>query len=368
MRPRRVLHRVAAACLRHAAMSVQTETAMNKSIDEDHPAQSTAHVLSTFSILMLSSAMTTIIDPFPMVQIAFLLTLSLLLSTTFRFASTATATSRIDRRTHRGLTTVHAFALEGAQVAIVLAALWDWSCIGFPHGGAARLLASLALHAAAIYAVDVIETLVVLGRVRHPVQVQTFVLCRKRLWPALINLLRKEQSRVGLPAPKAGGVVVVARKGFGLWSVRKMVVVEGSKARRYSDGELRDGWETRPWMPGSIGARARRHSFPDDQLNTRPLLFDARLLGVSHGVSPVDAPACTEQPRGRTSSTSTSPGKDDCATSTGRVRRIVGTIEGTGSPSRGRKKGRESVGDKAGVERGRGHAAPRWRPAGGTAR
>lgn len=202
-------------------------------------------------------------------QLFISLFLTLLLSVTFRFVTTSTAISRISRTTRQRLTICHAFAIEGLQLLIAASTLYQLYFSILPTFNLSmalsvvRLLTLFFRNSMAIFAIDFIDTFVVLGTIRHPVQLQTFVLTRKRLWPTLVRLwVLSGKSGPGMPLPKQGGMISIARRCLGLQFVETIVLLQPrTRKQRNPSKTAASRTLIRTTSP-------RRNSFPYHLLNT----------------------------------------------------------------------------------------------------
>lgn len=300
-------------------------------------------------------------DFMPLPALVFLL-LALLLSAAFRLTTATTAPLWARQTAKQRMMTFHAFAIEGLQVLIVASGVYQVYSTATPQAtlesiitASVRLLASVIAHGIAVFGVDFIESLVILGTIRHPVQIQTFLLTREVLWPMLArSCVASSMEICGIPVPKGGSMVIVASKFFGVQHARNIVIMQKKMKirRRLSSGDVRTVEEmsralTTPATP------MRRFSFPDDQLNTSPILRDSRTshLTSMHKKADKDTPSLQFRGRATTVPRKISFGSRGSSGSSSRVKTIVGNIEGGSSQSRERA--------------AKGHVAARWRPAGG---
>lgn len=141
-----------------------------------------------------------------------LLALAVLLSISFRLLINVHLTPRQGQL----LTTIHAFATEGVQLLLAIlcffnSALYVYATLDFNENGevsitrsqdivlvALAAVGSIALHIIAIYAVDVIEGRILLGRWIHPYERQPFILTIVWLFPEMRpatqrHVLRRER-------------------------------------------------------------------------------------------------------------------------------------------------------------------------------
>lgn len=304
--------------------------------------------------------------------ISMLLLLALLLSLTFRFCNTSKISYHLSKKTKQRLTALHAFALEGVQLTTLVFGLYHvYNILHIYNGTRAltmaalvRLLFSGAGHVMAVVAVDFIENVVTLGTICHPIQNQTLILTRKVPWPALTRLRSGKGEYAGALVRTRNGVPFFTH--MGLQRRKRVILVHSIKPRRTSASfidalpEMR--FETLPvrMIAKEAKTSARRHSFPDDQLNTRPLLHDSRMKRLTSQVSETgtsidtcgEADTPSHKPVRRRQPAQSKVSFERPGSSKGKVRTLVGTFEEEGSRSRERERA------------ARGHVAPRWRPAG----
>lgn len=269
--------------------------------------------------------------------------------------------------------------MEGLQLIVALlglcmtfaAALTLHSLRAITIWNAMSLLLCVMCYVFAICAVDIIENVVVLRRIYHPVQPQTFVLTRKLLRPKIASIWKRFKHKLcRIHLPRDGGLIILASRELGLQRVQRVVEV-----RRVWVGVMTGMKKPRICGP-QVMLQSRRYSFPDEQLDTGSLfLLPSSCATLPARKNAIDAAPVTPPIRGAPPSTTHV--KDG---NNSNVRTLVGKIEGTtahpqrvshrrvgdqgspvdsamGIPGSKRSASREGV--------ARAHVAPRWRPADG---
>lgn len=233
---------------------------------------------------------TTTLDPFTLRPLPIFMpwALAFLLSNTYRLTTTSYISSRFGIKTQNRLLAFHACGFEACQIAILCSGIWNilsWlpSLPAETHRFSALDIAHLAsasifIHYAAILVVDVFESADTLELL---CQGHTLLLTRTILWPMIVKRLAAMAGvGYGLRLPEHGPVALMVRDSFMLAAMPKSILLQRS-------GKHKESFDhAKAFLSVPSKSIARRFSFPDEMLNTRPLAVeDSRLAQTRPAIS-----------------------------------------------------------------------------------